>query len=198
VVAGEEGTPIGASSPTRPPRETDGRSQTRSADRARKMRGTALGANWRPPLPRPGAKRDAAGHALVTWNGHARDRLVPTVARAGAICVSDRRVEETTGEKRKSVSLSRLVGVRLDRRRARPDHRRRAGVDRLSAQSPSDSARRVSGPRSSPSGTGQPGSPPRSSTSSPRPSRLRGLRGLREQRARCSLHTVAHSREGRV
>jgi hypothetical protein len=28
-----------------------------------------------------------------------------------------------------------VVGVRLDRRRARPDHRRRPGVDRLSGQS---------------------------------------------------------------
>jgi len=95
AVAGEEGTPIGAPS-RKTARETAGRSQTRSAGRAQTMRGAALEANWRPNSPRPGAKRDAAGHALVTRNGHARKRLVPTVAPAGAICVDDRRVEETT------------------------------------------------------------------------------------------------------
>jgi len=58
VVAGEEGTPIGASS-RKTTRETAGRSQTRSAGRARTMRGADLAANWRPLLPRPGANRDA-------------------------------------------------------------------------------------------------------------------------------------------
>jgi len=185
----------------------------------------------------------------VTRNGHARDRLVPTVARAGALRVSDRRVERererrgsshpesshplsSVPEKSEvlllslyvslhglstedvapaleacvgsSVGLSSVitrrrrsdrmrpgvlgrdlrdvdsvessadqvqlrppgkdaslclvvVGVRLDRRRARPDHRRRPESTDSPAslffdRSPSDSAMGVSGPRSS--GTG--------------------------------------------
>jgi len=82
------------------------------------MRGAALAANWRPLSPRPGAKRDAAGHALVTRNGDARDRLVPTNGRAGALRVSDRRVEERTGETRKFSSRilpPTLVGPRKER-----------------------------------------------------------------------------------
>jgi len=57
--AGEEETPIGASS-RKTARETDGRSQTGSAGRARTMRGTALPANWRPPSPR-GSGREGCG-----------------------------------------------------------------------------------------------------------------------------------------
>jgi len=76
-----------------------------------------------------------------------------------------------------------VVGVRLDRMRARPDHRRREESTDSPAslfwdRPPSDSAMGVSRPRSSPSGTGQPGSPRRSSMSSPRPSRLRDQRAL--------------------
>jgi len=107
----------------RPPIETDGRSGTRSAEGARTMRGVAFEANSRPPSPRPGANRDAAGHALVTGNGHARGRLVPTVARTGAIRMSDRRVEETTGKTRKF--SSRVVPpptVVGPRRRTRPSY----------------------------------------------------------------------------
>jgi len=80
--------------------------------------------------------------------------------------------------------------VRLDRMRARPDHRRRPGVDRLSGQSllgPPSLRLRHEGerPRSSPSGTGPPGF----------------LRALRcrprdrvgsETKERCFLHEVAH------
>jgi len=54
AVAGEEGTPIGASS-RKTTRETSGRSRTRSAGQAQTMRGAALEANWTPPSPRPGA-----------------------------------------------------------------------------------------------------------------------------------------------
>jgi len=116
-VAGEEGTPIGASS-RKTARETAGRSQTGSAGRARTMRGAALAANWMPNSPRPGAKRDAAGCALGTSNGDARKRLVPTVARSGALRVSDRRVEERTRETRKFSSRivpPTLVGPRKER-----------------------------------------------------------------------------------
>jgi len=71
-------------------------------------------------LLRPEAlgERDAAGHVLVTRNGDARGRLVPTVARAGALRVSDRRVEERTGETRKFSSRivpPTLVGPRKER-----------------------------------------------------------------------------------
>jgi len=176
-----------------------------------------------------GVPYEPGGNALVTWNGDARKRLVRTLARAGAIRVSDRRVEERRGKTRKfspaivpptvvgpreergpptpflhglstrdfapaleavfgssvglpSSVITRLlasskdenrafmgrdrkdvddvdssangvqvrpprgraslclvtVGVRLDGQRARGDHRRRPGVDRLLGQSPSD------------------------------------------------------------
>jgi len=255
------------------------------------MRGAALAANWRPLLPRPGANRDAEGHALVTSNGHARDRLVPTVARAGALRVSDRRVEERTGETRKfssrtshplssvpeksgvlpllslhglstgdfapaleavvgsSVGLSSVitrrrrsdrtrpgvlgrdlrdvdsvessadqvrvpppgkdaslclvvVGVRLDPRRARPDHRRRPGVDRLSGQSllgPVSLRLRHGGERAPvvAVGDGAAGFPLRSSTSSPRPSRLRDQRALLPPRRCAHPHPPSRGRSGR-
>ena len=82
----------------------DGRSMLDEICRegARTMLAAALEAEVDAYLTELSFEREENGHALVTRNGHARERKVQTVAGAVAIRaprVNDRRVDETTGKK---------------------------------------------------------------------------------------------------
>ncbi len=71
---------------------------------ARTMLAAALEAEVDAYLAELSCERDENGHALVTRNGHARERRVQTVAGAVAIRaprVNDRRIDPETGEKAK-------------------------------------------------------------------------------------------------
>jgi len=86
-----------------------------------------------------GARRRSRGRTILTPT---RSRLLlphmstetPVIRRCSRSPVPHRHPHRCR-KSQKEASLCLVVGVRLDRMRARPDHRRRPGVDRLSGQS---------------------------------------------------------------
>jgi len=149
VVASGEGTPIGASS-RKTARETDGRSQTRSAGRAQTMRGAALAANWRPPSPR-GSGREGRGGTRPRDPERRRPRSLgpdrrpgrcaPRVRPAGRgengrdaeVLIQNRPTHSRRSPKRaRSSSSSPCMGCspRTWPRRSRPASARRSGSPR--------------------------------------------------------------------
>lgn len=75
---------------------------TLAREGARRMLMAALLAEVEVYVESAAGQRDVDGHALVTRNGHARQRRVTTVAGAVAVQaprVNDRRVDEATGER---------------------------------------------------------------------------------------------------
>jgi putative transposase len=81
---------------------------TLAREGARRMLAAALRAEVEVYIEAAQGERDEQGHALVTRNGHARERQVTTVAGAVAVRaprINDRRVDDDTGERLKFRSV---------------------------------------------------------------------------------------------